>query len=654
MPIIHMTRLRIIFLLTMVYCSFPFQAQTNQQLRSQALEAMNHKDWYGASQYFNRLYTRDSSQLKITYRYAEAARLNYEIETAIRLYKRTIALDDNKRFPLAYYWIGQLQKTRGLYPEAKKYFFEFVKKKLSREKYSYYVKRAKAELDICALAELIVANPVIKGLEPVVAVNTKMSEYAPVERDSVLYFSSIRSPEKREQATDQVVNSKIYTLPMQKSKVSKLRALDTTINVPALHQSNTCFSPDKKEMIFSRCKSKNAAEFHCELFVSTLSGKRWMEPVRLEEPVNSSTATTTQPNLATLDGKTVLFFSSNRKGGEGGMDIWYSYRQDNGSYSEPVNAGKTVNTKDDEITPWFDAKLRTLYFSSSYHQSLGGFDIFKSEFKDNGFGIAVNAGYPINSGYNESYYSMNNSGTRVYLASNRPAGSENASSCCSDIYSFNIDTASPPPVVKIDTVGIFKDQMRLLVPLTLYFHNDEPNPRTKDTATSSSYEATYNSYFSMLPQYRKEYTKGLKGMDKENSLDDVEDFFRDSVETGFYELERFADLLEKVLRNGEVVKITMQGYCSPLASSDYNIRLAKRRISSLRNYFLSTRNGYFAAYLGPPSPGKGQILFENVDVGELPASKVSDDVRDVKNSVFSPFAASERKIQIIAVSFGKQ
>ena len=95
----------------------------------------------------------------------------------------------------------------------------------------------------------------------------------------------------------------------------------------------------------------------------------------------------------------------------------------------------------------------------------------------------------------------------------------------------------------------------------------------------------------------------------------------------------------------------MQGFCSPLASTDYNINLAKRRISSLRNYFMQYQDSVFVKYVDNPNPEEGSITFLNEDVGELKARpNVSDDYYDTKNSVYSPAAAIERKIQIIAVS----
>jgi hypothetical protein len=153
--------------------------------------------------------------------------------------------------------------------------------------------------------------------------------------------------------------------------------------------------------------------------------------------------------------------------------------------------------------------------------------------------------------------------------------------------------------------------------------------------------------------YLKEYTTGLKGNTKEFAANRISNFFTDSVEAGIDGLRQFTDLLEKVVKNGETVKITLKGYCSPLASTDYNINLAKRRISSLRNYFTEAKGGVLVKYVNNQTPGEGTIIFENVDIGELPATKTSDDLKDKRNSVYSPTAASERKIQIIAVSYGQ-
>jgi hypothetical protein len=439
---------------------------------------------------------------------------------------------------------------------------------------------------------------------------------------------------------------------MKNIKWKKVKELDTTIDATNLHNANTCFSADYKQMIVSRCIAKNASDYTCELYVSNYVNNTWQPLERLPEPINLKGTNTTQPSFGEVNKKPVLFFASNRNGGVGNLDIWYSYKKQDGSFEEPINCGKKINTPDDEITPWFVNASNTLYFSSTYHKGLGGFDIFSSTFIDSTFTEPQNAGYPINSSFNDIYYSVNKTHDRAYLSSNR-IGSffENKLNCCNDIYRFSIEPSDVPPK-SIDSLNLMQEQMKLLCPLTLYFHNDEPEPKTTKTLTTKSYESTYLDYKKLLPQYVNEYQIGLKGEQKDEAQNKIENFFTNSVDVGMEDLKRFTVLLEKILLKGETVKITMKGYCSPLASTDYNINLAKRRISSLRNYFTETKNGWFNKYIDNSSPGEGNLIFEDVEIGELVASLASDDLKDKRNSVYSTSAALERKIQIIAVSFG--
>ncbi|HWY37034.1 MAG TPA: hypothetical protein VNY73_00650, partial [Bacteroidia bacterium] len=290
---------------------------------------------------------------------------------------------------------------------------------------------------------------------------------------------------------------------------------------------------------------------------------------------------------------------------------------------------------------------KTLYFSSNHHKGMGGYDIFKSQFKDGSFTAPENAGYPINSPLNDVYYSVNSRKNKVYLSSNR-IGSyfEEKQSCCNDIYAFAITPLiKQDTVIPVDTVKQLMNQMKVLVPLTLYFHNDEPDKKTLATTTTKNYKKTCLDYLAMQPLYLKEFPKGLSGDTFNIASNKVENFFEDSVQAGLNDLEKFALLLEDVLKRGETVKITMKGFCSPLASTEYNVNLAKRRISSLQNYFREYKNNMFVPYIQ-----NGKVIFFEENIGELPKSTVSDDYYDTRNSIYNPRAASERKIQIIAVS----
>jgi hypothetical protein len=634
--------------------------QTNQMLNTFAEEAMHDKDWHSAYQYYQRLFARDSSNIRVKYAYAEAARLDLDINTALRQYRQVVAYDNGRRFPLSVYWIGELLKIKKQYKDASGWFRKFYKLKLRKKKYQPYKTKAKIQIEACENALIMLQEPASLTLKKVEQpVNTPSSEYAAVERDSTVYFSSLRTIVSKEPGPPQTFYSKIYRSEIRKNRLQKVRPLDTLVNANNLHTANTAFTSDGQLMIYSRCTALNSADFQCELYSSRLQNKKWQAGARLPEPVNTASASVSMPCVGVINGKSVLFFSSNRPGGQGGMDIWYSVMNSEGSFEAPVNAGPSVNTAGNEISPWYISGDSTLYFSSDHEKGLGGFDIYTSIYLSGQFLGSQNAGFPLNSGFNDLYYSRNNFGTKAYFTTNRPAGaSDKAVSCCSDIYSYDIDTTRPKvidtlPAPKPDTILVVKKKLKLLVPLTLYFHNDEPDPRTTATVTTKSYADAYKSYTSLTPEYVKLYSKDRKGDDRQLAVNRVESFFADSVEVGMENLEKFTGLLKSVLAAGETVTITMKGYCSPLASTDYNINLAKRRISSLRNYFTTVNDGMFAKYLVAADNKPPQMVFIDVDIGELPASRASDNLKDKINSVYSPSAASERKIQVIAVGFGE-
>jgi outer membrane protein OmpA-like peptidoglycan-associated protein len=130
------------------------------------------------------------------------------------------------------------------------------------------------------------------------------------------------------------------------------------------------------------------------------------------------------------DGK-ILFFSSNRGGGEngagfGGTDIWYSRKKADGNWEEPINCGDKINTACDEMTPFIGGKKtknNRLYFASSGHASLGGYDIFRSDINwedSSPFSKATNLRPPLNSRYDELFPTTNSDiDSLIYFSSNR-------------------------------------------------------------------------------------------------------------------------------------------------------------------------------------------------------------------------------------------
>ncbi|MFN5182751.1 MAG: tetratricopeptide repeat protein [Bacteroidota bacterium] len=628
--------------------------------------SMEVKDYNAASQYYGRALLLDSTKLDLIWKYAESCRLNYDFDEARHWYEKVNKADGMKTYPEAPFWIGNILQYKAQYKEARKYYDKFSKKfiKSKDEHLKNLANKAKMQSVACEFALIQLKSPLDVFIEHLdTSVNSKLSEYAPYEYDTTLYFSSLRNLSDKD--TDFGINfNKLYVarkkkgvLQVTKEKESKIfkhsEELDSIFNKNGVHNANTCFNKDFTELYVSRCKQIDNATFNCKIYRSVLREGKWTDPKELPSPINIGGINTTQPNVGEIDGKPYLFFSSNRGGGEGGLDIWFSSINEDGSFGNPVNAGKKINSPEDEITPFFVNHLKTLYFSSTWHKGMGGYDIFKSEFKNGLFSDVVNAGYPINTSQNDIYFSLNSKKDKAYISSNRPGSYyEEKPGCCNDIYAFSV----PPPTdttsikISIDTSKIVIEKLKILCPLTLYFHNDEPNPRTHDTVTKKTYKKTYDEYVALRPTYLKYYPQGRKGEEKERAETRINAFMEDSVDAGMHDLEQFSLLLEQAVKQNEKIKITMKGFCSPLASTQYNIYLAKRRVSSLRNYFMEYKNGLFVKYVNNKNANEARIEFFEEDVGELTSSKVSDSAKDQQNSVYSPGAARERKIQIIAVS----
>jgi Tol biopolymer transport system component len=152
------------------------------------------------------------------------------------------------------------------------------------------------------------------------------------------------------------------------------------------------------------------------LFISRKTFDGWSEPRPLPAPVNSG-FNETHASFAP-DGNTI-YFSSERPGGHGGKDIYYSNRLPDGTWGKPINPGKNINTEWDEEGPFIHPDNKTLYFSSSGHNSMGGYDIFKSTKADDGWTKAENIGYPVNSGDDDVFYVPTPNGQRVYFSSRK-------------------------------------------------------------------------------------------------------------------------------------------------------------------------------------------------------------------------------------------
>lgn len=607
-------------------------------------------DYFSASRYYFQAVVQDSSRLKNISKYAESCRLFLSYEEAASAYRMLIRNDTKKKFPEAWFWLGMMEKNQANYTRAGEAFREYLND--NQDNKDLLSQRAKLETEACAWAPQALRDSLpVKITHLGNDLNTVYSDFGAVQMgDSLLLFSSLQLENEQEKDS---MNPGTYLTRLYESRLTPAgpflpQALPDKINDISTHNANICFSADHQTFFFTRCPDERTPDMKCTLFMVRWKNGKWQKPQPLSEEINLQGFTATQPAIAHGPKEDVLFFVSDRPGGYGGKDIWYSVVR-KGKCLEPVNLGSTINTPGDEITPFYDNRTATLSFSSDWYKGFGGFDIFTARGNYHTWEKPVHLPYPLNTSYNDLYYTVNETDSNGYFTSNRPGSLFiKNQTCCNDLYRFTYQ----PPKVKSDsvppTVVTIKKQIRELLPLTLYFHNDEPDPATTRETTRLNYRTTVAGYYLMKEKYREEYSRGLKGEAYEKAGNDIDAFFEDYVLKGMRQLDLFTSLLLKELESGHKVIITIKGFTSPLNTAEYNYSLAKRRISSLINYFREYEDGVFLPYLDPGDKSGGYLQFQEEPIGEEQASKlVSDNPQDLRNSVYSRAAALERRIQIL-------
>lgn len=609
-------------------------AQTFKQWSTLGEQALTEGQYLDAALYFSEAYQLDSTSFETTIRYADALRLSRNYIEARRLYQKAYDKDKGRLYPEGQYYLAQMQMLAGDYAEALKNFTRY-EKRLKRDKSTLAYQKIQQEIASCSLA--LTARMPNRDIELHLLpgdINTEKSEFAPYLFDSTLYYT--RSEANTGRISLRVADQK-------EDEFSNARAMPGEFD-PEVDYGNLCFSPDRSRAYFTACENGL-----CAIYEAQFSKGKLRHPKSIPT-INQGDITSTMPYIGLYRNQEVLYFASDRKGTRGGLDIWWSLRNDDGSWDPPVNAGDNINTPGNEISPYYSGEH--LYFSSDWHPGFGGFDIFRSKGYPRSFDLPENLDRPLNSSLNDLYYRYFPEQSSGMLASNRDGSLADGSFCCNDLYRVQFADSLLTPETEPDIFTSLK-QLNDYLPVTLYFHNDEPDQRTRSTTTKRSYDETAHDYLALRQQYQKEMGKGLRGEDREDSDFEVDEFFTFYVEKGLRNLENFAELLLIELEKGYSIQLTIKGFASPRAKSDYNVNLTSRRIVSLINYLKRAQNGAFLPYIEARAGNHATLTFDEIPFGEYRAdAAVSDELDDRQSSVYARGARLERKIEILSVERG--
>ena len=349
---------------------------------------------------------------------AESYRLSNRIQLAGPYYQA--AKEKGYVDPLISLHLAYSAKANGNYAETKKYLLEFIATKPSRE----LSVKAEIEVENLPAVEEYSKKPsplIIQNLQG----NSKEAEFGPIKLDDELIFTSSKKPliyknnglpylgiyKARLKSTSEIEQAEVFSANL----------LDINAN-----EGTPAFSKDGNTLVFAKGnsgKSKDASP-DVDLYISTKRDGVWSKPERLA--ISDSLGWDGSPSFS-RDGKT-LYFSSNRRGGKGGLDLYRAPMDNSGRFGRPINLGSTINTRGNEVFPYVSEEGK-LYFSSDGHPSLGGLDIFVAS--RSGDEIQVeHLGIPINSVGDDFglYLTKDNQG---YFSSNRVGGKGD-----DDIYYF--------------------------------------------------------------------------------------------------------------------------------------------------------------------------------------------------------------------------
>lgn len=399
------------------------------------LDAFDYIDYANAEHYFRQAIETDKGFYEAYMMLGELMLKQRRFSEAALNYKKAISIDSTFYMPV-FFSMATAEMMSGDYGNALIHYNVYLAQKNISAK-----NKDISEKNIlnCRFAIEAVKNPVPFSPESIGdGINTSDDEYWPsitVDGQTLMFTRQGRSAEN-------VLRKGISQEDFYISYLSD-NGWTTAINAGApLNSSQNegaqSLSSDGTYMFFTAC-DRSGGLGSCDIFFSAFNNGKWSIPVNLASPVNTS-YWESQPSI-NATGK-MLFFSSNRPGGCGGKDLWYSTFKANKKWSTPRNLGKTINTPGDEMSPFIHFDGKTLYFSSDGRPGMGGLDIYFSRMNDDStWTEPKNLGYPINTSNDEMGLVIESSGQKAYFSSKRDEkGGKN-------IYTFKLyESVRPDPV----------------------------------------------------------------------------------------------------------------------------------------------------------------------------------------------------------------
>jgi len=611
-----------------------------------------NREMVRAAQIYREAFNVNPEDFDLSYRLGRCMWYMEEFDSCKAYFDNALRIDPEKNDTL-HLDLADVLKKVGQYDEARSSYSEFIRRLEAKgQTDDAYYDRAKREIEACEIAAKLMENePKFSVLnisynsflpeeekEILNTINLKDNDFNPVfwetQTDSFLIFTTHR-PKNRGNKTYSFNGQKYSDLYIARmtsdSTFGDPESMGRKVNTKA-NDGAACMDPSGTMMYYAICGGGKFKKFYnCSIYTSEYNpdSKKWSKYRKVDGINGKTTAVVnsrgktkkvpcydTQPFLSS-DGN-IMYFVSDREGGEGGRDIWYSQRSGS-SWTEPKNCGPSVNTEFTELFPTLSKDDRTLYFTSNGHKSsYGGFDIYKSEGQLDTWTEPENLGHPLNTSYDEYSVTWFEPDSIGLFASNRKLERG---------YTGNINSMGHDDIwrvrklpdcqdVKLTAHGRIRDRdSKQIIPfanVTLYkiLGDNKIEPiDTFKTSQNAYYEFTLspNTDYKIVgnaPEYlANEVLLSTKDLPKckDTELEADVDIFLEGIEIDkpivlqniYYDFDK-ADLrpesvdelekLIKLLNDNPSIVIQIGSHTDTNGTERYNIKLSDRRAKSVVDY----------------------------------------------------------------------
>jgi len=572
-----------------------------RDLDEKASKAWEARDLNSAKTHYQQLVNLEPQWVPAHIRLGQIFEWEKQTELVQFHYKQAVELapDSDEIIP-ALQWLAKDAQAREDYKTAANYWKSLLNR-LEGRKSNSLQRLAKSQLESVEFALSALENPVpIERKQLSDTVNRMQLQFFPVltADQETLIFTGL----------NEGGNEDIYISKFENGRWSLPASLSPNINTDS--NEGTCtISADGHTLVFTGCNRQDGYG-SCDLYITYWKGGKWSVPENMGEKI-STRYWESQPSLSA--DCTVLYFASDRPGGQGKADLWKTERNENGEWGEPVNLGPTINTPEDENAPFIHANGSTLFYASKGLPGMGGFDIFLVELGSDSEPNPVNLGYPINNSGNQVGLFITADNTRAYYTEDRTEPGKKRSSL---LYTFDIpDTLKtlflPTRYVK-GRVLDSETGKPVMAQLKLYDLNTQQmvSGFVSDEVTGEylaivNKDSHYALYIESEGYLFKSLTFDVGDQDLSLNKDIlVERLRKDKVEilnhvffeTGDYTLTEKSklelDKLVQFMTENKTVRIEVSGHTDDIGNDDDNQVLSEKRAESVFNYL--TRKGIAA------------------------------------------------------------